>query len=152
MEKSITNETTAYNNIVEQVREKDLPELMNLLVTNFKSNVTIESLREFLRTKDKGCYCLGYFSEDKLIGTVTIYCHTLPTSRQATLWCLAVDENYRGRGIATKLMDAAEALAKSENSTKIWLFSGMSRLPAHNLYKKRGYDGERDKAFVKVLK
>lgn len=54
-------------------------------------------------------------------------------------------------GIATKLMNKAEEIAKQEDITKIWLFSGFHRKYAHELYRKLGYDEDRDKAFVKQI-
>ena len=48
-------------------------------------------------------------------------------------------------------MNKAEEIAKEENITRIWLFSGFHRKDAHELYKKLGYDENRDKAFVKQI-
>ena len=45
-----------------------------------------------------------------------------------------------------------EEIAKQENITRIWLFSGFHRNSAHELYRKLGYDENRDKAFVKQIK
>lgn len=69
------------------------------------------------------------------------------------IWDMAVKEEYRRLGIATKLMNKAEEIAKSyEDVTRIWLFSGFQRKCAHKLYIKLGYDENRDKAFVKQIK
>lgn len=48
-------------------------------------------------------------------------------------------------------MNKAEEIAKQENITRIWLFSGFHRISAHELYRKLGYDENRDKAFVKQI-
>ena len=75
---------------------------------------------------------------------------TSPAGKEATIWDLAIDENYRRLGIATKLMNKAEEIANSyEENISIWLFSGFHRKNAHELYRKLGYDENRDKAFVK---
>ena len=37
---------------------------------------------------------------------------TLPSGKEATIWDLAVEEEYRRLGIATKLMTNAEEIAK----------------------------------------
>ena len=64
---------------------------------------------------------------------------------------MAVKEEYRKQGIATKLMNKAEEIAKKENITMIWLFSGFHRKDAHELYRKLGYNEYKDKAFVKQI-
>ena len=66
-------------------------------------------------------------------------------------YVIPIKEEYRRLGIATKLMNKAEEIAKQEDITKIWLFSGFHRKNAHELYRKLGYDENRDKAFVKQL-
>jgi len=55
---------------------------------------------------------------------------------------VAVKEEYRKLGIATKLMKQAEEIARTKEIKKIWLFSGFHRKDAHELYKKLGYDEE----------
>lgn len=75
----------------------------------------------------------------------------MPSGKTATIWDLAIKEEYKRLGIATKLMNKAEEIAKEENITRIWLFSGFHRKGAHELYKKLWYDENRDKAFVKQI-
>ena len=48
-------------------------------------------------------------------------------------------------------MNKAEEIAKQEDIKRIWLFSGFHRKYAHELYRKLGYDENRDKAFVKEI-
>jgi len=92
-----------------------------------------------------------YYINDNLVGTVTLNILTLPSGKDATIWDLAIKEEYRRLGIATKLMDKAEEIAKQEDISRIWLFSGFHRKCAHELYRKLGYDENRDKAFVKQI-
>ena len=76
----------------------------------------------------------------------------MPSGKEATIWNLAVIEEYRKLGIATKLMIKAEEIVKSyEDVSRIWLFSGVQRKEAHKLYNKLGYDENVDKAFVKYI-
>lgn len=89
------------------------------------------------------------YINDNLVGTVTLNILTLATGKEATIWDLAIMEEYRRLGIATKLMNKAEEIAMKEEIGRIWLFSGINRKSAHLLYKKLGYDGESDKAFFK---
>lgn len=92
----------------------------------------------------------GYYIKDNLVGTVTLNILELPSGKEATIWDLAIDEDYRRLGIATKLMNKAEEIAnRYEQNISIWLFSGFHRKNAHELYRKLGYDENRDKAFAK---
>ena len=76
----------------------------------------------------------------------------MPSGKEATIWNLAVLEEYRKSGIATKLMIKAEEIVKKhEDVGLIWLFSGIQRKEAHKLYNKLGYDENVDKAFVKYI-
>ena len=101
--------------------------------------------------ENKDIHILGYYINDNLVGTVTLNISTSPSGKTATIWDLAIMEEYRRLGIATKLMNKAEEIAKKENIKRIWLFSGFRRKGAHELYRKLGYDENRDKAFVKNI-
>ena len=95
---------------------------------------------------------LGYYIKNKLVGTVTLNILTGPSGKDATIWNLAVLEEYRKLGIATKLMVKTEEIVKKYNDVdRIWLFSGVQRKEAHKLYNKLGYDENIDKAFIKYI-
>lgn len=64
---------------------------------------------------------------------------------------MVIKQEYRRLGIATKLMTRAEEITKKEDITRISLFSSFHRKCAHELYRKLGYDENRDKAFVKHI-
>lgn len=141
------------NNDIYEVEEKDLVQLHQILSAVFNDNTTYEE-RENLYKKinnDPNIHLLGYYIEDILVGTATLNILTLPSGKEATIWDLAIKEEYRRLGIATKLMIQAEKIAKQENIEKIWLFSGFHRKNAHLLYKKLGYNENIDKAFVKEI-
>lgn len=52
---------------------------------------------------------------------------------------LAVESSYQNRGVGTKLIEAAERYARSENVKSIALSSGLQRTNAHLFYEKRGF-------------
>lgn len=141
------------DNIINIIEERDLEQLQQILKNVFNNSISYEKMQNFYKIsqKNKDIYILGYYINDNLVGTVTLNILTLPSGKDATIWDLAIKEEYRRLGIATKLMDKAEEIAKEENITRIWLFSGFHREGAHELYKKLGYDENRDKAFVKQI-
>lgn len=141
------------DNIIDKIKEKDLIELQKIQQRVFNSTATYDKIRTFYEKskENKDIHVLGYYIKDNLVGTVTLNILTLPSGKEATIWDLAINEEYRRLGIATKLMNKAEEIAKKENIRRIWLFSGFHRKGAHELYRKLGYDENRNKAFVKNI-
>ena len=141
------------NNIISEIEEKDLKQLKQILKNTFNNPISYEKINDlYKKTKEnKDIHILGYYIKNNLVGTVTLNILTLPSGKEGTIWDLAVKEEYRKLGIATKLMNQAEEIARAEGIKRMWLFSGFHRKGAHELYKKLGYDENRDKAFVKEI-
>lgn len=142
------------NNIITEIQEKDLEQLQKIMKQVFNSNTNDLKAQRFYEVSknNNDIYVLGYYIEDNLVGTVTLNILTMPSGKEATIWNLAVLEEYRKLGIATKLMVKAEEIVKKyEDVGRIWLFSGVQREGAHKLYNKLGYDENVDKAFVKCI-
>ena len=141
------------DNIVNIIEERDLKQFQQILEDVFNNTISYEKMQNLYKIskENKDIYILGYYIDDNLVGTVTLNILTLPSGKDATIWDLAIKEDYRRLGIATKLMNKAEEIAKQEDIKRIWLFSGFHRKCAHELYRKLGYDENRDKAFVKQI-
>ncbi len=141
------------DNIVNIMEERDLKQFQQILKHVFNNTISYEKMQNLYKIskENKDIYILGYYIDDNLVGTVTLNILTLPSGKDATIWDLAIKEDYRRLGIATKLMNKAEEIAKQEDIKRIWLFSGFHRKCAHELYRKLGYDENRDKAFVKEI-
>lgn len=142
------------DNIISEIEEKDLIQLQKILKNAFNNDISYEKMQNLYKISKKNgdVQVLGYYIKDNLVGTVALNILTLPSGKEATIWDLAIIEDYRRLGIATKLMLKAEEMAKKEETSRIWLFSGPNRKGAHELYKKLGYDENMDKAFVKKIK
>ena len=142
------------DNVISEIEIKDLEQLQQILKNVFNNNISYEKMQNLYKiSKDnKDIHVLGYYINDNLVGTVTLKILILPSGKEATIWDLAIKEEYRRLGIATKLMNKAEEIAKQEDDiTRIWLFSGFHRKHAHEFYRELGYDENRDKAFVKQI-
>ena len=141
------------DNIIREIEEKDLKQLQQILKNVFNNNISYKNMENLYKTAEynKDIHILGYYINDNLVGTVTLNIFTLTSGKDEPIWDLAIKEEYRRLGIATKLMTRAEEIAKKEDITRIWLFSGFHRKCAHELYRKLGYDENRDKAFVKHI-
>lgn len=143
------------NNIVDEIQDRDLEQLYQIVKQVFKSKSEYEKILENykLLKENKDVHLLGYYIDDKLVGNVILNVITLPSGKEATIWDVAVKEKYRRLGIASKLMIRAEEIAKTyDDISRIWLFSGFHRTGAHELYRKLGYDENKDKAFIKEIK
>ncbi len=142
------------DNIIDEIQKRDLEQLQKIMEQVFNNKTSYEKVQRFYEVSknDIDIFILGYYIEDNLVGTVTLNILTSPSGKQATIWNLAVLDRYRRLGIASKLMNKAEEIAKSyKDVSRIWLFSGVQREVAHKLYKKLGYDENMDKAFVKRI-
>lgn len=142
------------NNVIAEIQERDLEQLQKIMKQVFNSGTSNSKAQRFYEVfkNNNDIYVLGYYIENNLVGTVTLNILTMPSGKTATIWNLAVLEEYRKLGIATKLMIKTEEIVKNyEDVSCIWLFSGVQRKEAHKLYNKLGYDENTDKAFVKYI-
>lgn len=142
------------DNIITEIQEKDLKQLQKIVKQAFNSNTSDSKIQRFYKISKNNddIYVLGYYIENNLVGTVTLNILTTTSGKDATIWNLAVLEEYRKLGIATKLMIKAEEIVKTyDDIDRIWLFSGVQRKEAHKLYNKLGYDENIDKAFIKYV-
>jgi GNAT superfamily N-acetyltransferase len=76
--------------------------------------------------------------------------NNLENYRYLVLDELVVDNNYRGKGYGTKLLEYLENQAKELNVSGIGLLSGIKREKAHEFYIKNGFKF-RSKWFAKKL-
>ncbi len=65
------------------------------------------------RLKDKKCFIISASNDGELVGDAVSYID----NDSLYLWIMGVDKNFRRQGIATKLLDHSEEIAK-ENSLK----------------------------------
>ena len=142
------------NNTILEIEERDFEQLYNLLESTFNFNVEINKMKELynLSKENKETHILGYYKNDEIIGTLLYNILILPNAKWITIWNVAVKEEFKRQGIATKLMKEVDKVAeKDKDISRLWLFSGTHREDAHRLYEKLGYNGNIDKGFVKIV-
>jgi ribosomal protein S18 acetylase RimI-like enzyme len=74
-----------------------------------------------------------------IVGTTSLAIFAIPTGTRAWIEDVVVDENNRGQGIATALVDAAIAAAQNRGARTVDLTSRPARREANRLYEKRGF-------------
>lgn len=92
---------------------------------------------------------LNYFTfvailNETVVGMIGITFHHTYTNNnvKTQITSLVTKKNYRGQGIAKKLVNYVEEWSNSQGSDFIYLLSGISekRTDAHELYKHLGYE------------
>lgn len=76
----------------------------------------------------------------KILGSMTLVVFRIPTGVRSWVEDVVVDTEYRGRGIGEKLIRTAIARAEAEGAKTIDLTSRPSRVEAHRLYKRCGFE------------
>lgn len=88
---------------------------------------------------DAGRIVLGGFEAGRLLGTVTLWLDTPPNQPfRGEIWKLMTAPDARGRGVATALMAAAEALATERGRTLLNLDTAVEG-GAAELYERLGW-------------
>ncbi|MEJ6493208.1 MAG: GNAT family N-acetyltransferase [Actinomycetes bacterium] len=80
--------------------------------------------------------------DDSVAVGFTMLYPTFSTVSLSNVWLLNdlyVDEAGRGRGIASKLMEAAESAAREAGATRVFLRTANDNTTAQSLYEGRGY-------------
>ena len=78
--------------------------------------------------------------EEKILGTMTLVVFRIPTGKRAWVEDVVVDSDARGQGIGEKLIRTAIARAEAEGAKTIDLTSRPTRVEAHRLYKRCGFE------------
>lgn len=96
---------------------------------------SLKQFRYLIKSKN------SIFFVAKVSDSVAGYCIALKRkgSRKLRIYSIAVDENYRGRGIAQTLLDRAVAICKEENYSAVSLEVNEKNQAAKNLYLKYGF-------------
>jgi GNAT superfamily N-acetyltransferase len=79
-------------------------------------------------------------STGESIGMITLVMYRIPYKTKGWLEDLVVDESYRGKGIATLLIEKAIEVAKENHLKKLDFTSKPQRESANNLYAKLGFE------------
>ncbi len=139
---------------IRKITKNDLDKLMDLYVQLSPVNEglpvqTRDEIWEQIQKDDKITY-LGAYENDTLIATCFLV--IIPNfSNQGRpigfIENVVTDKKWRGKGVGTKLLNEAIAMAKAQNCYKVFLESGIARTGAHEFYRSLGFDDTRKKAF-----
>ncbi|KAI8388039.1 putative acetyltransferase [Radiomyces spectabilis] len=119
-------------------REDNLAELTSL-IQQLSTSATISSVQRAVESAH--CYVLIARDEStrKMVGSATMAQMECPTGIRAHIEDVIVDVNWRGKGIAKRLLEEAIRFAKYQNAKTIDLTSRPEREAANRLYQKVGF-------------
>jgi len=90
-------------------------------------------------------------SGGRIVGLLTLAWYDVPSGRKAWIEDVVVDAAWRGRGAGRALVDAALAHAARIGAVKVMLTSRPSRVAAHALYRKAGFEVAETAVFVRKI-
>jgi ribosomal protein S18 acetylase RimI-like enzyme len=118
----------------------------------FFSDLNIDS-KLYLKKIDKYASFEKCYVDNTLAGIVAYYCNNLE-SKEAFVTLVLVDDDFRGLGIAQKLMNKVIDIIRSKEFTKCTLEVSLKKPQVIRLYEKLNYvetHRNADSAFMSVL-
>lgn len=84
------------NEVVKEIEERDFEDLLKLYRDVFNKNLGKEDYKKSIeKIKDRDIYILGYYINDKIVGTVSICILDIPTGKEAMVWDFLVEEKKK---------------------------------------------------------
>ena len=111
------------------------------LLPQLSSNATAPSAEELenLLAKDN-LHLLVAEIDGTIAGMLSLVIVDIPTGRKAWIEDVVVDSAFRGQNIGVELVEKAKEIAIETGAKKLYLTSNPSRLAAHRLYSKCGFE------------
>ena len=142
--------------VIKDLAFEEIDEVYSLTKKVFNESYDLAKIKELFKkiSSDTKAYrFLVAKDDDKVVGYASCsMSYNLFDGDQPfmTLWWVCTDEAYRRCGIATKLLNKAEEIAKENNCGMICLISEDFREDAHKFYIKNGYKMN-SKGFMKFI-
>jgi ribosomal protein S18 acetylase RimI-like enzyme len=118
-----------------------LTEMLNNLLKQLDSSSKLlsdDDVREIIGSQSNRFFVAK--DGDKIIGMLILVIYRKMAFKISWLEDIVVDEKYRGKGIATKLINYAIENAKAEGVSSVNLTSRPERESANRLYGKLGFE------------
>ncbi|MGI6572553.1 MAG: GNAT family N-acetyltransferase [Fermentimonas sp.] len=116
-----------------EVFKKLMPQL-----TGKDKHPSLEELQRVIQSDER---FLFFATENgEVIGTLTLVFYQLPSGLKAWIEDVIVDEQARGKGVATALLKHALQVAREKGALKADLTSMPWRQAANSLYQKMGFE------------
>ena len=112
-----------------------------------------ELLKTLMESENDRIYVAVDPSSRKVTGFIHVQIYrTLLFDPALNILGIAVDEKARGKGTGSLLLEKAEEFGRSAGCAGIRANSGAERLEAHEFYRRRGFDSEKNqKRFFRLF-
>ncbi|MFA5651477.1 MAG: GNAT family N-acetyltransferase [Proteiniphilum sp.] len=107
-------------------------------LTGKEEHPSLEELEKVIQSKDT--FLFFATDEGSVMGTLTLVFYRIPSGLKAWIEDVIVDEEARGKGVATALIWHALHIARDEGALKVDLTSLPRRVAANRLYLKMGFE------------
>ena len=127
--------------VIEKMKLEDLPQVVELHRTILPYEITEEGAMErYHRLLDNEDYCILAAKEGaQVLGTVTLICCHALADNFLVLEDFVVRPGLTGKGIGSRIMDAADAFAREHDCAYAILVSSGFRTDAHRFYHNHGF-------------
>jgi ribosomal protein S18 acetylase RimI-like enzyme len=128
---------------IEQLKtfSPDITKVVNNLLSQLDSDsktLSDQDVKEIIESQSNLFFVAK--NRDKIVGMLTLIIYRIPAWKKGWIEDLVVDSQYRGKGIATKLIYKAIDSAKSRGVSSLNLTSRQERENANKLYIKLGFE------------
>ena len=143
---------------IERVREvtAEVFEAVCRLVPEIGAHKPAPALEELIQlvNSDASVLWIARFPDKtgSIAGMLTISIYRVPTGVRSIVEDVAVDSNFRRRGVAKALMEAAIALAREAGASGVALTSNPQREAANFLYLSMGFERRETNSYIYRLK
>jgi ribosomal protein S18 acetylase RimI-like enzyme len=113
--------------------------------------LTDEAVKKIIGNQSNYFLVARESNDHKIVGMLMLVVCCLPEGEKGWIEDLIVDSQYRGKGIATKLIDYAIEKTKANGVKSINLTSRPERVAANKLYVKLGFEKRDTNVYKKDL-
>jgi len=103
------------------------------------SKLNEETIKEIIESPSNYFFVAREPEDHKIVGMLTLVIYSVPARKKSWIEDVVVDEKYRGKGIATKLVNCAIEKARNNAAISLDLTSRPERENASKLYLKLGF-------------
>jgi ribosomal protein S18 acetylase RimI-like enzyme len=116
----------------------EINSLLKQLNPNSKT-IDIYGIKEMMEAPESRLFVAKEKSTNKIVGTLTLIIIKTLFSKKGMFEDIVVDKDYRGNGIAAKLISSGIDQARNEELKRIDLTSSPARVTANDLYPRLGF-------------
>jgi ribosomal protein S18 acetylase RimI-like enzyme len=130
--------------IIERAKDfsSDLVDAVNSLIKQEGNNYRIlkdEDLKEMLGNPQSFLFTARYIPTGMVVGIVMVMIYRIPYTKKAYFDDLIVDEKFRKRGIATRLLQKVIDAVRENNAAYLDFTARLRRSDSNSLYEKLGF-------------